>query len=118
MLETYPVEKTQTEEDPDEEKNPNKRERLFGNDSNDPVLIALRCKDKSEKNKAFRKAFESVVHNIDRMGRKDQLYYQEMMAKMVTQDIRNDELLKLADALKEIDYSEADQLLTLFDYHN
>ena len=27
-------------------------------------------------------------------------------------------MLKLADALKEIDYSEPDQILSMFEYHN
>ena len=58
-----------------------------------------------------------MISNIDRMERKNKKYYQEMITKMVTQNIRDDEMLKLADNLKEINYSEPDQLLTLFEYH-
>ena len=56
-----------------------------------------------------------MISNIDRMERKNKKYYQEMITKMVTQNIRDDEMLKLADNLKEINYSEPDQLLTLFE---
>lgn len=59
-----------------------------------------------------------MIMKIDFMERKNKPYYQELLTKMVQQNIRDEELLKLTDALKEIDYSEPDQLMTLFDYHD
>lgn len=86
-----------------------KRERLFGEDPNDPVIIALKAKNSDpEKKKLHKKAFESMIMKIDFMERKNKTYYQELLTKMVQQNIRDDELLKLTDALKEIDYSEPD----------
>ena len=52
------------------------------------------------------------------MERKNSSFYKEMLTKMVTQNIRDEQMLKLADALKEIDYSEPEQIISMFEYHN
>ena len=35
-------------------------------------------------------------------------YYQDMLTKMVIQNLRDAELLKLSEAFKEIDYADVD----------
>jgi len=83
-------------------------------DKNDPTFIALHNKDRKTKNKMYRKAFENMIHNIDRMDKNSKQDYQEMITKMVQQNIRDDELSKLVESLQEIGYAEPEQIMTLF----
>ena len=78
LIGKYPVDINPTESEKDlntESLGPFKRERLFGEDPNDPVIQALKCKDKTSRNKMYKRAFESMIQNIDRMERQNKNYY-------------------------------------------
>jgi hypothetical protein len=49
------------------------------------------------------KCIDAMTKNIDRIDRASQKYYKEMITKMVTQDIRDIELKKTIEVLKELD---------------
>lgn len=63
----------------------------------------------------LRKCIESLNKNIDRIDRESQKYYKEMMIKMVTQDLRDQELKKTIEVLKELEYQVPSKLPQEFD---
>lgn len=64
LISKYPVDinPTESEKEPTTDNlGPFKRDRLFGEDPNDPVIQALKCKDKQTRNKMYKRAFESMI---------------------------------------------------------
>ena len=63
----------------------------------------------------FKKAVENIIRNIDIMGRQKKEFYQDMFTKMVQQDVRDEELKKLHDFMKEVDYAEPGRIFPLYE---
>ena len=63
---------------------------------------------KAEKRLLMQKAIGNLTRNIDKMEAASKHYYQDMLTKMVIQNLRDAELLKLSEAFKEIDYADVD----------
>ena len=51
----------------------------------------------------LKKCIDAITKNIDRIDRESKLYYKEMITQMVTQDIRDIELKKTIEVLKELE---------------
>ena len=86
----------------------------------DPTYIAINSptKDKAEKKQLLQKALGNLTRNIDKIELQSKQYYKNMMTKLVLQNLRDAELVKLSEAFKEIDYADIDQLQNLFEYRN
>ena len=72
--------------------------------------------DEPVSSKILKKALEMITRNIDRLGRENTNFYNNMMVKMVKQDIRDEEILKIINLMKDIDNLEADQIEGVFYY--
>jgi UDP-N-acetyl-D-mannosaminuronate dehydrogenase len=86
----------------------------------DPTYIAINSptKDKAEKKQLLQKALGNLTRNIDKIELQSKQYYKNMMTKLVLQNLRDAELVKLSEAFKEIDYADINQLQNLFEYRN
>ena len=51
----------------------------------------------------LKKCIDAITKNIDRIDRESKLYYKEMITQMVTQDLRDIELKKTIEVLKELE---------------
>ena len=51
----------------------------------------------------LKKCIDVMTKNIDRIDRESKAFYKEMITKMVTQDIRDIELKKTIEVLKELE---------------
>lgn len=98
----------------------NKSKQPFDENSTDPTYIAINSPttDKAERKQLMHRAIGNLTRNIDKMEAQSKAYYKDMMTKMVVQNLRDAELLKLAEAFKEIDYADAEQLQNLFEYRS
>ena len=47
----------------------------------------------------YKKCIEVLTRNIDRMRTSNKEYYQDMLTRMVSQDIRDEELMKIVELL-------------------
>ena len=54
----------------------------------------------------LKKCIEAITRNIDLMERENKEYYQGLMTKIATQEIRDYELDKIIDLIKDVDYAE------------
>lgn len=88
----------------------------FDKNSIDPVYIAVNAPVKQGRVKLIRKAIDTITRNIDMMDIKSKEEYKEMITRWVKMDLREKEIKKIADVLKDIDYAEPDQLGALYEY--
>ena len=66
--------------------------------------------------KVLKKCLHALTANIDRQKRQNPKFYNEMFTKLVTQDIRQAEISKIIDLLKELEETAPVNLKTHFDY--
>ena len=125
LISKYPLEETlETLEDDKKETDDSprgkKKKECFNENSTDPTYIAIHSptKDKTVKKQLLQKALGNLTRNIDKIELSSKQYYKNMMTKLVLQNLRDAELVKLSEAFKEIDYADIDQLQNLFEYRN
>ena len=58
--------------------------------------------------KVIRSCLENLTRNIDRLIREDQEYEADYMVKLVQDDLRQQEIKKMMDLLKEVDFAEGE----------
>lgn len=66
--------------------------------------------------KVIKSCLENLTRNIDRLIREDQEYEQDYMVKLVQDDLRQQEIKKMMDLLKEVDFAEGEQISGSFNY--
>eukprot|EP00356_Strombidium_inclinatum_P001808 CAMPEP_0170512514 /NCGR_PEP_ID=MMETSP0208-20121228/66892_1 /TAXON_ID=197538 /ORGANISM="Strombidium inclinatum, Strain S3" /LENGTH=76 /DNA_ID=CAMNT_0010796153 /DNA_START=1785 /DNA_END=2012 /DNA_ORIENTATION=- len=66
--------------------------------------------------KDMRKQLDFLSKNIDRLGRESKDFYRDFLTTLVTQNFRDQELNKISDNLKEIDFAEAETLAGMYEY--
>lgn len=69
-----------------------------------------------ERNKVLRKDIETLARHVDHIHATDSKIYRNMMHKLVLNELRQDELNKVTDLLKEIEFAEPVALYGMFDY--
>ena len=55
-----------------------------------------------------RKQLENIAKTIDRMEEDNKVYYKKFMTKLMLHNIRDAELNKVSEMLKEVDFAAAD----------
>jgi hypothetical protein len=126
LINKYPLEETleTIEDEKKDEDSPSmknlKKKVVFNENNTDPTYIAINSptKDKTVKKQLLQKALGNLTRNIDKIELSSKSYYKNMMTKLVLQNLRDAELVKLSEAFKEIDYADIDQLQNLFEYRN
>ena len=64
----------------------------------------------------MRKSIEKLIKAIDHTEKISKDYYKEMLTKFVMQQIKNQQIQKLTETFKEIDFVEPGQLINYFGY--
>lgn len=62
----------------------------------------------------LKKCIDAITKNIDRIDRESKSHYKEMLTRMVAQDIRDQELKKTMEVLKELESQVPSRLPTDF----
>jgi len=66
--------------------------------------------------KDLRKKLDFLSKNLDLIDQDSKKFYRNYLTKMVSQNIRDIELKKITDNLKEIDFAEAEAIPGMFEY--
>ena len=82
----------------------------------DPTYIALNWPHENEKPKLTRRAIENITKNIDKIEMRSKREYKEMLTSQIELNAREEQMQKVTDILKDIDYADPDQLYTLYHY--
>ena len=72
----------------------------------DPVYIALNAPVKTGRGKLIRRAIANITKNIDQLELKSREEYKDMYTKFVKLDLRETQLNRISELLKDIDYAE------------
>ena len=84
----------------------------------DPVYIALNAPVKTGRGKLIRRAIDNITKNIDQLELKSREEYKDMYTKFVKLDLRETQLNRISELLKDIDYAEPVQIPALYEYRN
>lgn len=82
----------------------------------DPTYIALNWPLEHEKPKLTRRAIENITKNIDQIEMRSKREYKEMLTNQIELHARDEQMQKVTDILKDIDYADPDQLYALYHY--
>ena len=66
--------------------------------------------------KVIRHCLESLTRNIDRLIREEKEFEKDYWVKLVQDDMRQQEIKKMMDLLKEVDFAEGEQVAGSFNY--
>lgn len=74
--------------------------------------------EKSQKvnTKVIRMCLETLTRNIDRLANQAEESQKEFLVQLVQNDLRNAEMNKMIDLMKEIDFTEGEQIKGAFNY--
>ena len=71
---------------------------------------------KRAKSKDLKKKLDFLSKNIDRINRESKEFYRTFLTGLVSQNLRDSELNKISENLKEIDFAEPDSLAGMYEY--